>query len=107
MLPKDEPRLDPRLLAMKPSPGHQDYSPRETTSRLRAARAWWRKRARETVHPSARHRPAHDGDFITNRPDQPWLLWKDTDGRIHVEEQLSAEELIRRWEETHDQESTG
>jgi len=119
MLPKDEPRRDPRLLARKPSAGHHDYSPTENASRLRAARAWWRRHARDTVHRTARYRPpgkvdttearyepGHDADFITHRPDHPYLLWSYGDGRVHVEQELSAEELIRRWEATQEKDTT-
>ncbi len=119
MNPEDEPRLDPRLIAQKPSADHQDYSRTETASRLRATRAWWQRHARDTVHRTSRYRPAgkvdtpepryqpgDDGDFITKRPDQPWLLWMDTDGVLHAEQELSAEELIRRWQATQEQDTT-
>jgi hypothetical protein len=29
----------------------------------------------------------------------PRFLWLDTNGNLHIEEELSAEELIRAWEE--------
>jgi hypothetical protein len=32
---------------------------------------------------------------------QPRLLWLDQHGRLHREEELSAEELIHRWQQQH------
>jgi hypothetical protein len=96
-------RLDERLRAAKPAEGHQDYSAKQTANRRRAARAWWKKHAAETLwrqrKPQGRSSQS-EGLFTTNRPDKPWLRWLDESGRLHIEEELSAEELIRRWEET-------
>jgi hypothetical protein len=96
-------RLDERLRIAKPTEGHQDYTPRQTDNRRKAARRWWTKHAAETIHPKHTQQGRSsktEGLFTTNRPDKPWLRWMDTDGRLHLEEELSAEELIRRWEET-------
>jgi hypothetical protein len=86
------PRLDPRLLELQPQ--------KKTTSeaQLRAARNWWRRHAAETIR-RGRGRGAHREDqlFTTSAPDKPWLRWLDQHGNLHIEKEISAEELIRRW----------
>ena len=92
------------------------------TAQRRASRKWYRKNKRALSPKRAERRfrvaaiaarlapprqqltqqiwSGHDvrpGRFL----DRPSLLWLDAHGNLHREEELSAEELIRRWKEQH------
>jgi hypothetical protein len=98
-------RLDERLRTAKPAEEHQDYTPKQTANRRAAARRWWNKHAAETIWTKPhklRGKKRADQLFTTDRPDKPWLRWMDTEGRLHIEQELSAEQLIEKWQEAHE-----
>ena len=94
--------------------GRKPLPPRERAARRlaatrRAARKWWKKNAiaqnekRRQVEVIAKRLRASHGLHVAGRTslDKPRLLWIDANGKIAIEEELSAEELIRRWKEAN------
>jgi hypothetical protein len=85
----------------KPRPLAERRARRLAATR-RAALKWWHKSGSERRarrHSKRKKETRPDDDLsIVDRPDTSPLKYIDARGRVHIEKELSAEELIRTWQ---------
>jgi hypothetical protein len=87
-------------------PERRAASNRKASAKYARTEKGIRARARriELAHRKPKQQPQNlhitDGRHI----DRPRLLWLDQHGHLQIEEEISAEELIRRWQRKHTKE---
>lgn len=85
----------------KPRPLAERRARRIAATR-RAALKWWHKSGSERrARRHSKRKPQtfeEDSLSVVERPDTSPLKYIDAQGRVHVEKELSAEELIRAWQ---------
>ncbi len=98
MPPKRKPHAKRRNKKYRAAARRRSYAKHAGERRARQNEKNWR--ARDAEHRLTAGKKFHEGLTIVTSLAVP-LLYIDTQGNVHREENLSAEELIRKWQETH------